>query len=132
MIFLETSFIINFNVPKTQKHEIAKEIWKDIKDKEKVISKMVVYETMTVLRKLKQDDKKIKEVYDELTTSKDITILEDVIYYEKALEETFINPVGFFDNFSHVVMIANDIEKIASFDLDFDIFKDIERIGQKS
>jgi len=129
MIFLETSFIINFHVPTIQNHERAKEIWEDIKDKEKVISEMTLYETMTVLRKLKQDDKKLKDVYYELTTSKDITVFEDVIYYEQALEETFVNPIGFFDNLSRVVMLANDIKQIASFDLDFDIFTDIERIG---
>jgi len=131
MIFLETSFIINFHVPTIQNHERAKEIWEDIKDEKKVISEMVTYETMTVLRKLKQDDKKLKDVYNELTTSKDILIFEDVIYYEKALEETFINPIGFFDNLTRIVMLANGIKQIASFDLDFDLFTDIERIGQK-
>ena len=128
MIFLETSFIINLHVPTIQNHERAKEIWENIKNKEKVISEMVIYETLTVLRKLKQDDKKLKDVYYELTTSKDITVLEDVIYYKQALEDTFINSVGFFDNLSHVVMINNDIEQIVSFDPDFDIFEDIKRI----
>ena len=128
MIFLETSFIINFHVPTIQNHKRAKEIWEDIKDKEKVISEMVIYETMTVLRKLKQDDEKLKDVYNELTTSNDIKIFEDVIYYDQALEDTFINPVGFFDNLIHVVMKNNDIKRITSFDPDFDIFKDIKRI----
>jgi len=128
MIFLETSFIINLYVPTIQNHGRAKEIWKNIEDKEKTISEMVLYETMTVLRKLKQTDKKLKNVYDELTTSDDITVFEDIIYYKQALKDTFINPVGFFDNLSHIVMTNNDIEQIVSFDPDFDIFKDIKRI----
>ncbi|WP_409200444.1 PIN domain-containing protein [Methanobrevibacter sp. DSM 116169] len=129
MLFLETSFIINLEVSKLENHERAKEIALKYKNEEKIISKMVLYETMTVLRKLKQNDAKLKKVYNNLINSENIKIFEDVIYYEKALEETFTNPIGFFDNLSHIVMIANDINKIASFDLDFDIFTDIERIG---
>lgn len=90
---------------------------------------MVLYETMTVLRKLKQSDDKLKKVYNNLINSENIKIFEDIIYYEKALEETFTNPIGFFDNLSHIMMITNGINKIASFDLNFDIFTDIERIG---
>ncbi|KZX11775.1 type II toxin-antitoxin system VapC family toxin [Methanobrevibacter curvatus] len=128
MIFLETSFIINFHVLKIQNHERSKEIWEDIEDKEMAISEMVIYETLTVLRKLNQNNKKLKEVHDFLVNSQNIKVFEDVIYYEKALKETFINPVGFFDNLSHVVMLANSIKEIASFDKDFDIFEDIKRI----
>jgi predicted nucleic acid-binding protein len=128
MIFLETSHIINLSVSKLKNHEKAKKLHMNIKNEQKAISEMVIYETMTVLRKLNQDDNKLKEVHELLTNSEDITVFEDVIYYEKALEDTFINPVGFFDNLSRVVMLNNGIEKIASFDLDFDIFNDIKRI----
>jgi len=131
MIFLETSFIINLFVPTIQNHKRAKEIELEIENEPKAISEMILYETMTVLRKLKQDDNKLKEVYEDLVNSEDIKVFEDVIYYEKALEETFVNPIGFFDNLSHVVMLANNIKQVASFDLDFDIFTDIERIGEK-
>lgn len=131
MIFLETSFIINLNIHKIKFHALAKEIAKEYEDKPKAISEMVIYETMTVLRKLNQDDNKLNEVYDYLINSENIEIFEDVIYYEQALKDTFINPIGFFDNLSHRVMLNNNIKQIASFDLDFDIFKDIERIGQK-
>ncbi|KZX17203.1 type II toxin-antitoxin system VapC family toxin [Methanobrevibacter filiformis] len=128
MIFLETSFIINFHVPKIQNHDRAKEIALIIKDKPKAISEMVIYETMTVLRKLNQNDEKLEKVYDYLINSQDITIFEDIIHYKQGLKDTFINSVGFFDNLSHVVMINNDIKKIATFDKDFHIFKDIKVI----
>ena len=57
---------------------------------------MLIYETLIVLRKLKQDDKKLKEVYEYLINSKDITVFEDVFYHEQALEDTFNNPISFF------------------------------------
>lgn len=129
MIFLETSFIINLNVQKVQNHERAKKINNIIKNKKKIISEIVIYETLTVLRKLKQNDDTVKRVYDSLINSEDIEVLEDIIYYEPALEDTIINnTIGFFDNLSHIVMINNDIKEIASFDPDFDIFSDIKRI----
>jgi predicted nucleic acid-binding protein len=128
MIFLETSFLINFHVPKVQNHEIAKKIFYEIEDKQKAISKMTIYETLTVLRKLKQDDEKLKSVYHQLVNSDDIKVFEDIPCYEQALSNTFINNIGFFDNLTYVVMTKLNIEEIASFDPDFDIFKDIKRI----
>jgi predicted nucleic acid-binding protein len=128
MIFLETSYIINLTVSKLQNHERAKKIHISIKNEPKAISEMVIYETMTVLRKLKQNDDKLKEVYDILINSEDIIVFEDVIYYKQALENTFINPVGFFDNLTHVVIQNNDIKQIATFDKDFYNFKNIEII----
>lgn len=131
MLFIETSYLINLNVPKLQNHQRAKEIWAEIKDKEKIISKMIVYETITVLRKLKQDTKTVNKVY-KLLVDGEIKVLEDVIYYEQALDYTLNhNKIGFFDNLSYIVMQNNDIKEIVSFDEDFDIFTAIERIGQK-
>lgn len=131
MIFIETSYLINLNVPKLQNHQRAKEIWVEIKDKEKIISKMIVYETITVLRKLNQDTKTVNKVY-KLLVDGEIKVLEDVIYYEQALDYTLNhNKIGFFDNLSYIVMQNNDIKEIVSFDEDFDIFTAIERIGQK-
>jgi len=130
MIFLETSFIVNYHVSKIINHDKAKKIYERIGNKEKFISEMVIYETLTVLRKLKQDDNKIKEVHDFLVNSEDIKVLEDIIYYEQALDYTLNkNNIGFFDNLSYLVMKNNDIKTIASFDLDFDTYQDIKRIG---
>jgi hypothetical protein len=44
---------------------------------------MVIYETLTILRKLKQEDSHIKKVYTELTTSKDITILKRLNFIKR-------------------------------------------------
>ena len=129
MIFLETSFIVNFHVTTIQNHERALEIYKEIEKEPKYISEMTIYETLTALRKLKQSDTKLNEVHDFLINSENIAVLEDVIFYNKALELTFNNSIGFFDNLSYVVMKENSIKTIASFDLDFDILEDIKRIG---
>jgi predicted nucleic acid-binding protein len=125
MIFLETSFLVNFFLENVQNHNRALEIWENIKEKEKVISEMVIYETLTVFKKLKQDNDNIANAYNKLT---EMIIYEDIPYYEKALEYTLTNNIGFFDNLSYIVMINNDIKEIVSFDDDFDIFNNIKRI----
>ncbi|MGL4669118.1 MAG: PIN domain-containing protein [Methanobacteriaceae archaeon] len=125
MIFLETSFLVNFFVEKVQNHKRALKIMENINEKEIVISEMVIYETLTVLRKLKQNDETVNRIYEKLT---EMNVYEDRIYYSNALEDTLINNVGFFDNLSHILMINNEINEIASFDYDFDIFDDIKRI----
>jgi len=129
MIFLETSFLINYYVTKVQNHPKAKEIFNEIENKPKAISQMVIYETLTVLRKLKQPETIIKKAYNDLANSEDITVFEDVLYYDQALEYTLNkNKIGFFDNLSYAVMKENNIKTIASFDPDFDIFQKIKRI----
>ena len=126
MTFLETSFLVALFVEKDHHHKKALKLYPTLKNK--IISQMVIYETLTVLRKKNQDNESLKKVYKFLITTEDITVLNDVIYYDKALKYTFDNYVGFFDNLSYVVMKNNDIKEIASFDPDFEIFKDIKRI----
>jgi len=116
MIFLETSFLVALFVPKTKKHKLAKKIMGRIKRENKAISEMTIYETLTVLRRLNQSDEFLKKVYTYLTR---LYVLEDIIHYKEALDYTFINKIGFFDNLSYVVMKNNDINKIVSFDNDF-------------
>jgi len=129
MIFLETSFLINYFVSKARNHNKANEIFENVETKPKAISEMVVYETLTVLRKLKQNETLIKKAYNNIANSNDITVFEDILYYDIALDYTLNkNKIGFFDNLSYIVMKNNNIKTIASFDSDFDIFKDIERI----
>ena len=51
MIFLDISYLIAFFVKREENHERAVEIAKIIKNEEKIISKLVVAETITVLKK---------------------------------------------------------------------------------
>lgn len=125
MIFMETSFLIALFVEKDKHNKKALEIIENIEDKEIIISEMVIYETLTVLKKKNQDNDKVNDVYNKLT---EMNVYEDVIYYEQALKNTLINNVGFFDNLIYSIMDNNDIKKIASFDTDFDTFNNIERI----
>ena len=127
MIFLETSFLVALFVPKTKKHQLAKDIMKKIEKENKVISEMTIYETLTVLRKLNQTDEFLKKTYDYLTS---LYVLEDIIHYKEALKYTLTNKIGFFDNLSYVVMKKNDIKEIASFDEDFYLIKDIKVIDK--
>jgi predicted nucleic acid-binding protein len=125
MIFLETSFLVGLFVEKDRYHKKALEIIENIEDNQVIISEMVIYETLTALRKKNQNNEKVAEVYNKLA---EMNVYEDVIYHEQALENTLINTIGFFDNLIYAVMLNNDIEEIASFDSDFDIFDDIKRI----
>lgn len=51
MVFLDTSYLIAFFVNGEENHDRAIEIAKIIKNEEKIISKLVVTETITVLKK---------------------------------------------------------------------------------
>jgi len=51
MIFLDTSYLIAFFVNGEENQDRAIEIAKIIKNEEKIISKLVVTETITVLKK---------------------------------------------------------------------------------
>jgi predicted nucleic acid-binding protein len=122
---LDTSYIISLYLPKNKFHEKAKKIEKKIENEDKIVTKMTIYETLTVLRKLNQNDSKLKKVYESMLK---MIIIDDYYIHENALTKTLTNNIGFFDNLSYVVMKNNGIKEIASFDTDFDIFKDIKRI----
>jgi predicted nucleic acid-binding protein len=61
MIFLESSFIVSYYLEKDKHHKKAKEVINKYNHKDKVISKMVIFEVLTVLRKLEQTNDKVKE-----------------------------------------------------------------------
>jgi len=128
MIFLETTFLVGLFLKKDEYHQKALKIMETIKPKEKIISEMIIYKTLTVLRKNKQDNKQVARAYKSLTK---LNVLDDKEYYNTALNYTLHeNNIGFFDNLSYILMKNNDINTIATFDEDFNIFKDIEVIGE--
>jgi predicted nucleic acid-binding protein len=79
---------------------------------------MTIFETLTVLKKLKQSDEVLKKVYKQLIA---MTVLNDTIFYKETLEHTFINTIGFFENLTYRIMINTGIGEIVSFDEDFNI-----------
>ncbi|GAA5818980.1 MAG: conserved hypothetical protein [Methanobrevibacter sp. CfCl-M3] len=66
LIFLETSFLVNYYVNKSENHEKALKIMEKIEDKKLIISKMIIYETLTVLRKMQQGNHTVNEAYQNL------------------------------------------------------------------
>jgi len=133
MIFLDTNFFINFYVETNENHDRAKEIMKLIKNKEKIISKLVIMEVITVLNyRLKQDSKLISNVYKEL--NEDYKILIDNDFYDKGfnilIKELNENndKIPLFDCVYMALMRELGIKEIVSFDEHFDNKKGITRI----
>jgi len=125
MIFLETSFLIALYVKKDKHHEKAVQIEKNIRNKQKIINKMVLFEVLTVLRKKKLSDENVKKYYNNLIN---LIILDDAPYHFQAISACLKNKLGFFDNLHHITMKENGIKEIATFDEGFNIFKDITKI----
>lgn len=125
MIFLEASFLVSYYIKKDKYHKKAIKIMDKIDETDIVISKMVIFEVMTVLRKIKQSNEVVKEIYNNLFN---MFIIEDTLYYNQALEDCLNNEIGFFNNLYHILMINNGIKEIGSFDKDFDYFNDIKRL----
>jgi predicted nucleic acid-binding protein len=102
-------------------------IWKHIADKKKIINKMTLYEFLTVLRKKNVKNDSVKKHYNEILNN--LIILEDLQNHNKAVEKCLNNELGFFDNLHHLTMVEHGIKVMASFDMGYDIFEDIKRIG---
>lgn len=84
MIFLDSSFLISFFAKKDQYHEKAMKIAEKIENREKVISKLVIAETITILR-LKLKAKQVLEIYSNLPEN--FRVIEDQKYYNNAMKE---------------------------------------------
>lgn len=123
MIFLDTSYLIAFFIKGEEKHERAVEIAKIIKNEEKIISKLVVAETITVLKK-KLQTKDITKIYD---TLKDFTTAEDSHLFDRAFKhfEKHDGEISFFDAVYIAIMEDFAIHQIVSFDSDFNNKKGI-------
>ena len=126
MIFLDTSFLISFFVNKENDHERALEVANKIKNEDKLISKSVIAETITVLKK-KLPTKDIIKIYDVL---QDFIIVEDSHLFNEAFKQfvKYDSEISFFDSLYMVVMSELDIYYIVSFDSDFDNKDKIVRI----
>jgi hypothetical protein len=83
---------------------------------------MIIFETLIVLRKLKQNNEEISEVYKFLLI---LEVYKDLIFHDKALKDTLTNNIWFFDNLGSM---CNNIQEIVSFDKNFEMFNDIKRI----
>lgn len=127
MYFLDTTFIVGLFVSNDQWHPQAIEIYKKIKNDRMIISKLVIAETITVLKnKLRTKD--IREIYTNLP--KFFEIIDDSELYDGAINEfvKYDSKISFFDAMYIHIMNENDISEITSFDSDFDRVNGIIRI----
>jgi predicted nucleic acid-binding protein len=67
MIFLDTNYIVSYYVESEKHHKRSLEIARMIENREQIISRLIIGETINVLDdKLKLDKKIIKDIYGEL------------------------------------------------------------------
>lgn len=118
MIFLDTNFLISFFVNKEKNHEKALKIANFVKNQDKIISKLVIAETMTVLKK-KLKTEEIVKIYKIL---QEFPTVEDTHLFDKALVHfiKYDSEISFFDAVYIALMEELGIYYIVSFDSDFD------------
>jgi predicted nucleic acid-binding protein len=119
MIFLDASFLVAFFIENDDWHQDAINILPKIDKKEKVISKLVIAETITTLTS-KIDTKSIREIYNNI--NENFTVINDIDYFDEAMK-IFIHydaTLSFFDSMYIKIMEKKNIHEIASFDKHFD------------
>ena len=123
MIFLDADFLISFFIDSEDNHEKATQIYEKIGNEELVISNSIILEVMTVSNiKIKVSKEKLKEIYISLNSGL-FDIIEDIKIYDDALERQInYHPqrLPFFDCLYIELMEQLGIEKIVTFDKDFD------------
>lgn len=128
MYFLDTTFIVALFVSNDEWHSQALQVYEKIKNHKLVISKLVIAETVTVLKN-KLETKEIREIYRNLPNF--FHILEDSAYYDEAMLEfiKYDSTISFFDAMYVALMRKENIGEIVSFDRDFDKVEKIVRIN---
>lgn len=127
MYFLDTTFIVALFVSNDQWHQQAVEIYNEIKNKKLVISKLVIAETVTVLKN-KLNTKDIREIYRNIPNI--FNVIDDSYFFDDAMEifVKYDSNISFFDAMYIFVMNKENISEIISFDYDFDRIDGIIRI----
>ena len=103
------------------------EIFEKIKLDEFIISKLVIAETITVLKN-KLNTKEIREIY--RTLPKIVNVIDDYEFFDDAMEifVKYDSKISFFDSMYIYLMKKENITEIISFDSDFDRVNGINRI----
>ncbi len=127
MYFLDTTFIVALFVSNDDWHNQAVQVYKKIKGNELVISRLVIAETITVLKN-KLETKDIMEIYRNLPNF--FHVIEDSAFYDMAMSEfiKYDSTISFFDAMYVALMKKEEIDEIVSFDSDFDKVDNIVRI----
>ena len=124
---MDTVFIVALFVINDQWHPQAVEIYEQIKNEKLIISKLVIAETVTVLKN-KLNTKDIHEIYSNISNFFDV--VDDSLNYDEAMEEfvKYDSTISFFDAMYVAIMKKEKIINIVSFDDDFDKVDGIVRI----
>ena len=127
MYFLDTTFIVALFVSNDQWHNQSLDVYEKIKNEKLVISKLVIAEVITILKN-KLKTKEISEIY--MNLSKIFIVVEDNLTYDEAMD-IFIkydSTISFFDAMYVAISEKEGINKIVSFDRDFDKIDGMVRI----
>ena len=127
MYFLDSTFIIALFVLNDQWHSQSLEVYEKINNHKLIISKLVIAETITVLKN-KLETKEILEIYRNL--SRIFHVVDDNLNYDDAMN-IFVKydaSISFFDAMYVAISKREGIDYIVSFDSDFDKIDGIVRL----
>ena len=130
MIFLDANYLVSYYIDSEYHHKRALEIYGKIKDKEQIISKSVIAETINILHnKIKANFHDIEIIYNELNNK--YPVIEDQYFYDKAVLRVLHDKkrLPFFDNLYITLMEELKIKKIVTFDKHFNNINGIKPIN---
>jgi len=128
LIFIDSSYLIALLNDRDQYHGKAKKIEPTIRKRKKIISQVILTETLNSLSVF--GGKTGKKIYDLINETHTIKYHSNKDFYDNVIE-IFIKydgTIGFSDCTSISIMKENNIVEIVSFDSDFDKVDEIHRI----
>ncbi|MDR3063509.1 MAG: PIN domain-containing protein [Methanobrevibacter sp.] len=129
MIFLDANFLVSFYIEDENDHKRALEIMESSKNKKKIISKLIIGETINILfTKLKVDKNIVKEIYNSLNNN--YTLVDDSYIFDSTIDKIMKSKKRFpFFDYVYITLIEDlKIKEIATFDKDFNNLDNIKRI----
>jgi len=131
MIYLDTSFIVSLFINSEKNHKRVVDIWKRNIKQEKIISNIILSETITMLKiKLKGNTKAIIEIFESIIdTCKIIYENKDLTYKSFQTFVKYDSTLSLADALNVAIIKKFKILKIASLDKNFDKVDSIIRIS---
>ena len=130
MIFLDSNFIIAYSLKNHTNYNRACELWETLKNKDKVISDLIISEVLNVLNtRLKTNIELTEKVYNFMNN--DLIVFHDKEYYPngfKYLKKYYSERLQFTDCVFMAIMEDLGIKEIVTLDKHFDLNKNIKRI----
>ena len=130
MIFLDANFLISLFAKKPKFHDRAVQIWEENESKDKIISKLIITEVVTVLNvKIRENVDLTDYAYNYMNDN--LMIVDDSNCYDLAMKKVkkyYPERIPLFDCVYMALMEDLDIKEIVSFDKHFDNKEGIERV----